>query len=190
MERLSLAPTVGPAPGQSLPRDLEGACRALEREFAALVFQKMRTAMVPSPRTGGSAFARETAESLLDAQWAELASRGEGLGLWRAMYRQLSEVKSPPEATDQRSRGSAVRREAAADGTETETHPNGPKPPEQAPLAHAALGTSRIEVPEGSPTVGDGPGRNPRFDEDPTTTRRAPARGGPGLPPGSGGADR
>ena len=62
---------------------------ALEKEFAHLVFRKMREAMVPAAAPGSAGFARQTAEGMLDAQWAELASQGEGLGLWRALYRQL-----------------------------------------------------------------------------------------------------
>jgi len=98
-----------------LPRDLEGACRALEKEFANLLLQKMRQAMVPNSRSGSDGFARETAESLLDSQWAELASQGEGLGLWRALVRELGpgEVKSAPPAADQGIRTGASREGAA-----------------------------------------------------------------------------
>lgn len=96
-----------------LPRDLEGACRALEREFALLVFRTMRRAMVPRSSKGSSAFARETAYGLLDAQWADLASRGEGLGLWKAMLRQLGgAVKETRAGADQERGGEPHRTEA------------------------------------------------------------------------------
>ncbi|MBE0617098.1 MAG: hypothetical protein IH608_04130, partial [Proteobacteria bacterium] len=85
------------------PRDLEGACRALEKEFANILFQKMRQAMVPRATAGSDGFARETAEALLDSQWADLATQGEGLGLWRSLVRELGPeaVKSPRPAADQ-----------------------------------------------------------------------------------------
>lgn len=112
---LSHPPALGPSgPGAPLPRDLEGACRALEKEFATLLFQKMRQAAVPRSGSAGGGFARETAEALLDAQWAELASRGEGLGLARALLQRLApqEVKSGPPGADQRLEAGADRKEA------------------------------------------------------------------------------
>lgn len=80
-----------------LPKDLEGACRALEQEFGTMIFRKMREAMVPQSSKGSSGFARDTAQGLLDSQWAQLASQGEGLGLWRTLCRELTPaaVKSP-----------------------------------------------------------------------------------------------
>ena len=78
-----------PATTDLPPGDLEGACRAIEKEFAVLVFRKMRQAMVPEGSQGSSRFGKQTAYEMMDMQWAELASRGEGLGLWRALYRQL-----------------------------------------------------------------------------------------------------
>lgn len=102
----SLPLVAAKTPESSLPRDLEGACRALEKEFARLVFQKMRTALVASPSGPTSGFAREATQGMLDEQWAELASRGEGLGLWRAMVAQLGgeEVKSSGSAADEKTR--------------------------------------------------------------------------------------
>lgn len=97
----SLSPVALPArTSEALPRDLEGACRALEKEFALLVFRKMREAMVPQSESSG--FAQDSTYGLLDAQWAELASQGEGLGLWQALYRDLEgePVKSGSAAAE------------------------------------------------------------------------------------------
>lgn len=103
MEVTGLIPSAAAPTNQALPRDLERACRALEKEFARLVFRKMRQAMVPKSSSGSAAFQRDTVEGLLDSQWAELASQGEGLGLWRAMYRQLepAAVKSASHGADE-----------------------------------------------------------------------------------------
>lgn len=102
--------------GQTLPEDLEGACRGLEKEFAILVFRKMREAMVPRSGEGSMGFARETTEGMLDAQWAELASQGEGLGLWRALLRELEpgEVKSSSPGAEKTPRDAGYRREAGS----------------------------------------------------------------------------
>lgn len=117
MNPLALHHAAAPSgPGAALPRDLEGACRALEKEFATLLFQKMRQAAVPRSGASGSGggFARETSEALLDAQWAELASQGEGLGLARALLQRLAPgaVKSGPPQADQRLEAGAHRKEA------------------------------------------------------------------------------
>ncbi len=92
--------TAGPDP---LPTNLEQACRAFEREFVQLLFREMRRSTLPTEAGGSAGFARQTAQSLLDGQWAELASQGEGLGLWRVMLRQLEgdAVKSPGSGADQ-----------------------------------------------------------------------------------------
>ncbi len=106
----ALMPRAGAEP---LPSNLEGACRAFEKEFAQLVFRKMREAMVPASGSGSSAFARETAHGMLDGQWAELASRGEGLGLWRSLLQELDPaVKSSPTEADQGDRDAGARRVA------------------------------------------------------------------------------
>ena len=120
----AVAGVVGSDP---LPESLEGACRALEREFALLVFRAMRKAMVPQTAGGSDGFARETAYSLLDSQWAELAVQGEGLGLWRAMVRQLGEpgVKEPASPADQGGKGAGDRTEA---GHESQGGPGVPGP--------------------------------------------------------------
>jgi len=96
------------------PADLKSACRALEQEFARLVFGKMREAMVPRSSDGSNGFARDTTAALLDTQWAELASQGEGLGLWQSLCRQLERdaVKSSPREADQRTRTETFRKEA------------------------------------------------------------------------------
>jgi len=78
------------AGASALPTDLKGACKALEKEFAQIVFSKMRQALSIKTSKGASQYAKETTGSMLDGQWAELATRGEGLGLWREMYRQLA----------------------------------------------------------------------------------------------------
>lgn len=150
--------SAGPGP---LPRDLEGACRALEKEFANLLFQKMRQAMVPRATAGSGGFARETAEALLDSQWADLASQGEGLGLWRALVRELGPetVKSPRPAADQGIRTGGSRMEAGRD-LEADS---------SAPGAGARVGGLRRErdpsvlpgtaaVPGARPRVGGGEG--------------------------------
>ncbi|MDF1554466.1 MAG: hypothetical protein P1P84_15450 [Deferrisomatales bacterium] len=115
---MNIAPTASPllagGTDKPLPEDLEGSCRALEKVFAQMVFQKMREAMVPAGSGGADGFARTSAEGMLDAQWAELASQGEGLGLWRSLCRQLDPeaVKSPGGTPDQWSRGTPHRTEA------------------------------------------------------------------------------
>lgn len=135
----------GPAGlGAPLPRDLEGACRALEKEFATLLFQKMRQAAVPRSGSGSGGFARETSEALLDSQWAELASQGEGLGLARALLRQLAPeaVKSGPPGADQRLEAGVDRKEAGhepeRDSRATGTRVGSPRR-EEAAGAHPGL---------------------------------------------------
>ncbi len=129
-------------PGQALPEDLEGACRALEKEFALLVFRKMREAMVPRSGEGAMGFARDTSEGMLDAQWADLASQGEGLGLWRALMRQLepSEVKSGSPGAE-KTRMEAEYRKEAGHEPERGTRTLGPG------LGRAGLGTAATADP-------------------------------------------
>ncbi|MBI5445539.1 MAG: rod-binding protein [Deltaproteobacteria bacterium] len=108
-----LTPLAAPSFASELPRDLEQACRGLEEAFAQLVFSKMRQAITPKGALGSS-FAQQTALGMLDAQWAHLASQGEGLGLWRALYRQLapSMIKSGEAGTEERSGGGTFSRQA------------------------------------------------------------------------------
>lgn len=103
MNNAIAAVATAPLAAEPLPGNLEGACRALEKVFAQMMFQKMREAMVPASSSGADGFARASTEAMLDGQWAELASTGEGLGLWRALYRQLdaAAVKSPAATPDQ-----------------------------------------------------------------------------------------
>ncbi|MHB8766473.1 MAG: rod-binding protein [Deferrisomatales bacterium] len=111
-----LTPATAKTWTEPLPRDLEGACRALEKEFAQTLFRTMRQAMVPRSSAGSTGFARDTAESMLDGQWAELASQGQGLGLWRSLMNQLEpEVKSPVAAADEGIRDVGARTEAPRD---------------------------------------------------------------------------
>jgi Rod binding domain-containing protein len=113
---LPFTPSPAPSFASELPRDLEGACRALEEAFAQIVFSKMRQAMIPKGATGND-FAQQTALSMLDAHWAHLASRGEGLGLWRALYRQMAPpvIKSDQAGTEERSGGDRFPRQAGDD---------------------------------------------------------------------------
>jgi Rod binding domain-containing protein len=117
MDPVTLSPAIAISPPTELPRDLEGACRALEQEFVTLLFRKMREAMVPKSSNTTAGFARETTQGMLDLQWARLTSQGEGLGLWRALYRELQPqaVKSGPDAADQRGRQGSHGKEAAGD---------------------------------------------------------------------------
>ncbi len=113
-----LPPSPPPVPdAMKLPDNLEGACRALEAEFTTLVFSKMRQAMVPKGALGGG-FANDAIQGMLDAQWASLASQGEGLGLWRTLYRQLENigVKSDAAGADESGTGVLDRNEAVRDG--------------------------------------------------------------------------
>lgn len=122
---------------ETLPKDLEAACRSLEEAFATIVFRKMREAMVPKSDTGSAAFARETTQGLLDAQWARLSSQGEGLGLWRTLYRQLepASVKSEAEGADGKSNGRPFS--SAAERLGEGLPPSSPRSLEAA-SAHAA----------------------------------------------------
>ncbi len=129
--------TAGPDP---LPTNLEQACRAFEREFVQLLFREMRRATLPAETGGSAGFARQTVQSLLDGQWAELASQGEGLGLWRVMLRQLEAgaVKSPGAGADQDGEDENVSTPAASPrnplGTVAAPAPETPFPvPERAP---------------------------------------------------------
>ncbi|GAB4246645.1 hypothetical protein [Deferrisoma sp.] len=108
---VSLGAAVAGVRNAPLPKDLEGACRALEKEFALLVFRTMRKAMVP-PGRGPDGFAKETAYGLLDDQWAELVSQGEGLGLWRSMMEQLERVKETGAGAEEKGREAEDRTEA------------------------------------------------------------------------------
>lgn len=110
----SPAVSAGPTFSNDLPRGLEEACRALEEEFAQIVFGKMRQAMIPKS-SKGTDFGQETASSMLDQQWAHLASQGEGLGLWRALYRQVAPtmIKSGETGTDENGGGESLNRTQA-----------------------------------------------------------------------------
>jgi Rod binding domain-containing protein len=118
MDAVALQGAVAGVDPKPLPKDLEGACRALEATFAGLVFRKMQEAMVPKSSRGSAGFARETTEAMLTTQWAELASQGEGLGLWRALYRQLEPqaVKSGPAPADESAGKASVPGEAERQG--------------------------------------------------------------------------
>lgn len=84
----ALAAQFAAQPAKELPKDAEGACRALEAQFTTLLLRRMREAMVPKSSTSSS-FAMETTQGLLEEQWAALSSQGEGLGLWRTLLNQL-----------------------------------------------------------------------------------------------------
>lgn len=104
MNIADVASSLSTQSSRPLPKDLEAACRSLEQEFGTLVFRKMREAMVPQSSKGASGFAQDTAQGLLDSQWAQLASQGEGLGLWRTLCRELSPaVKSPAGKAEEKS---------------------------------------------------------------------------------------
>jgi Rod binding domain-containing protein len=113
MNLAALTPPAAPSFESELPKDLEQACRGLEEAFAQLVFGKMRQAMTPKGALGNG-FAQQTAQSMLDEHWAHLASQGEGLGLWRALYRELapSMIKSGETGTEERSGGHLSPRQA------------------------------------------------------------------------------
>lgn len=159
------APLVPGTAEQPLPEDLEGACRALEKVFAQMMFQKMREAMVPASSSGADGFARSSAEGMLDSQWAELASQGDGLGLWRSLYRQLSpdEVKSAPAAPDQWTRGNPLRRDAdiAAQGGVAGSGPRSGRPRPVASAALAAASYRQAESRFGAAAGTDGKDHNP-----------------------------
>ncbi len=149
---LASGAAVAGAGSDPLPQSLEGACRALEKEFALLVLRAMRKAMVPQGAGGSNGFARETAHSLLDSQWAELAVQGEGLGLWRAMVRQLggADVKEPGPPADQGGKEAGHRTEA---GHESQGGPGVP-----GPGLRRAGGAPTSSPHPGVPQVPAGPG--------------------------------
>ncbi|NTU59654.1 MAG: hypothetical protein HGA98_01195, partial [Deltaproteobacteria bacterium] len=134
--------TVSPSPATAevLPKDLKESCRALEEAFATIVFRKMQETMVPKSSKGAAAFARDTTQGLLTAQWAHLASQGEGLGLWRVLYRQLapSEVKPGGENADVNSLEMSVSRDAPGRGRGLERVPSRSSEAAQAAAAAAA----------------------------------------------------
>jgi Rod binding domain-containing protein len=135
VEARTLSPWITGA-AEPLPKDLKGACRALEGEFVNLLLRKMREAMVPKSEKGSGGFALDTARELLDGQWAQLVSQGEGIGLWRALYRQLEPeaVKSQAPEADEKGTGD-VRPvgEEARPGAETGALRQASAPP--APMA-------------------------------------------------------
>jgi Rod binding domain-containing protein len=160
---MNLAPAATPqlavGTGQPLPENLEGACRALEKVFVQLVFQKMREAMVPDGSGGADGFARTSAAGMMDAQWADLASQGEGLGLWRSLYRQLDPeaVKSAGATPDQWIRGTSPRARAdlAAKGGVEGLGPRPGRPRPAASAAAAAAGYRQSAVPsDGAASAG------------------------------------
>ena len=77
-----------------LPKDLKGACKEMESYFFNMMLRTMRQAMVPNSSKGADSFAKETANSMLDGEWAKLATEDEGLGLWKSMYEQLAPAAS------------------------------------------------------------------------------------------------
>ncbi len=158
------SPLLAGGTDKPLPEDLEGACRALEKVFAQMVFQKMREAMVPAGSGGADGFARTSAAGMLDAQWAELASQGEGLGLWRSLCRQLDPeaVKSADQTPDQWVRGTPHRTEAGLAAQGGAGVP-GPRLGRLRPAVTAAVAAAgyRQSAPQGDGVAGaEAEGRN------------------------------
>jgi len=152
---MNLATTTTPllsgASQAPLPKDLEGACRALEKAFTQIMFQEMRKSVMPSTGGGAGGFARTSTEGMLDAQWAELSSQGEGMGLWRALYRQMDpeSVKSSAGEPDEWPRGTPHRKEADH-VTQGGIGTPGPRlgHPRPAAFAAADTGISRLSIPQ------------------------------------------
>jgi Rod binding domain-containing protein len=87
-----------------LPADLKSACRALEQQFVSLLMRTMRQAMVPNASKGAEGFAKDTAYAMLDDQWSRMVSEGDGLGIGKMMYEQLTTptIKSTLAAADEK----------------------------------------------------------------------------------------
>ena len=91
-----------------LPTDLKGACRAMEEEFTQLMLSTMRKAFLAENPKGSMGFSKDVTFSMFESQMAKLSSEGEGLGIWKSMYEQLSpktEVKSEKSAAEKNDGG-------------------------------------------------------------------------------------
>lgn len=76
-----------------LPKDLEGACRAMEQQFMELVLDSMRKAFIPSDAKGSAGFSKDMSMSMLQTEVAKMTTQNEGMGLWKVMYDQLAPEK-------------------------------------------------------------------------------------------------
>ncbi len=77
------------AVGEKDKEQLKEACRQFESMFIGMMYKQMRTT-VPKSELLPASFARETFESMLDDEFAEKASKGQGIGLADMLYKQLS----------------------------------------------------------------------------------------------------
>ncbi len=77
------------AVGEKDKEQLKEACRQFETMFIGMMYKQMKTS-IPKSELLPTSFARETFESMLDDEFAEKASQGQGVGLADMLYKQLS----------------------------------------------------------------------------------------------------
>jgi Rod binding domain-containing protein len=90
------------------PTDLKSACKVMEQQFANMLFSSMRKSMVPASESKGHiGFAKDTAYSMFDTQMAQSVTEGEGMGLWKMLYDQMSsaEIKSEQKGAEESNTG-------------------------------------------------------------------------------------
>lgn len=89
-----------------LPRDLKGACKAMEEQFMNILLSTMRKSSLGADSNGAAGFSKDVAYGMFDGEMAKLATEDEGMGLWKMLYEQLSPLegvkseKSPAEKND------------------------------------------------------------------------------------------
>ncbi len=71
------------------PKALQSACKQFESVFANMLLKNMRNTITDGGLTEKS-HAREMFEGMLDEKIAEEVAKGEGMGLAKMMYEQLS----------------------------------------------------------------------------------------------------
>lgn len=77
-----------------LPKDLKGACKAMEEQFMNILLSTMRKSTMGSESKGADGFSKEVSFGMFDSQIAKLATEDEGMGLWKMLYDQLSPMES------------------------------------------------------------------------------------------------
>jgi Rod binding domain-containing protein len=90
------------------PTDLKSACKVMEQQFANMLFSSMRKSMTPASESKGHiGFAKDTAYSMFDTQMAQSVTEGDGLGLWKMLYEQMSsaEIKSEQKGAEESNTG-------------------------------------------------------------------------------------
>ncbi len=90
---------------------LEDAARGMESLFIQKIFHEMRESTNPEWDITGASHATQTYQELLDTELSKELSKGQGMGLWKALYNQLSAKETPSPADNLWWEGLSSRRE-------------------------------------------------------------------------------